>query len=87
VGEVGVLVEARQKAREEPHDGDPDRCHHDDAEDGYECKHQGRLGQGMDGFPLCAKAKGRFARVNVDLGALLGAYNPNDGVAFWRLVQ
>ena len=45
----------------------------------------------LEDLPSCTgndcQVKGRFARANVDLGALLGAYNPNDGVAFWRLVE
>jgi len=45
----------------------------------------------LEDLPSCTgndcQVKGRFARANVDPGALLGAYNPNDGVTFWRLVQ
>lgn len=45
----------------------------------------------LDDLPSCTgndcQVTGRFARANVDVGALLGAYNPNDGVTFWRLSE
>ena len=34
----------------------------------------------------CAVA-GQFARANVDVGGLLGVYNPNAGMTMSRLVQ
>jgi len=45
----------------------------------------------LEDLPDCTanacEAEGRFARANVNVGALVGAFNPNAGMAWSRLVQ